>query len=234
MGLSNSMATDHNCLKILSEHHHNLSKIEERQEDTKDTFEKMKKQIIHYQKIIQIFILSALALVSVFSLIIYIQKINLCKAHKILVEKNVALLKLKEHSFAKESEEYKHFTLHEEKQNKLLGKILHIMEDSSIICDSEFSLTKLAVLLQSNHVLVSQLVHQVFKKNFRLFLNEYRVKEAQKLFSEQGAAKYTIESVAHRVGFKSPNAFRHAFKNVTGVAPGFYFKSILEGKKFMQ
>jgi AraC-like DNA-binding protein len=46
------------------------------------------------------------------------------------------------------------------------------------------------------------------------------------LLLEPDATKYTIEYLAERVGFKSPNAFRNAFKDITGVAPNFYFKSL--------
>ena len=108
------------------------------------------------------------------------------------------------------------------------------MEDTSIIFDYEFSLSKLAVLLQCNQVSVSQIINNVLKKNFRLFLNEYRIKEAQKLSSAPDAGKYTIESVANKVGFKSPNAFRHAFKAITGVSPGFYLKSIINNRHKIQ
>jgi len=70
----------------------------------------------------------------------------------------------------------------------------------------------------------------LFKKNFRLFLNEYRIKEAQRLFSVPDAGKYKIEAVGNEVGFKSPNAFRRAFTEITGVSPSFYLNSMLKVK----
>jgi AraC-like DNA-binding protein len=100
------------------------------------------------------------------------------------------------------------------------------MDNTSIICDTEFSVDKLAELVQSNSTYVSQVINNVLKKNFRSFINEYRIKEAQKLFSAPDGTKYTIEAVALQVGFKSRTAFRDTFKEITGVTPNFYLKSL--------
>ncbi|MCL2436111.1 MAG: tetratricopeptide repeat protein [Lentimicrobiaceae bacterium] len=190
--------------------------------------QQIKERTIHYQKNIQFIISSVLLSLCFLILYIYIQKRNLSRAYKILVEKHIKIIELENIATEKQIEEHKSLTLNDEKQNELIERILLIMEDTSIIFDPEFSLAKLAVLLQYNHVSVSQVINNIFKKNFRLFLNEYRIKGAQKLFTAPEAGKYTVESVAHQVGFKSPNAFRHAFKIITGVSPGFYLKSTLE------
>jgi len=109
-----------------------------------------------------------------------------------------------------------------------LHKILTLMEDSSIFCAPDFSVDKLAELVQSNQKYISQVINNVLKKNFRSFLNSYRIREAQLIFSEPDVKRYTIESVALRVGFKSRNAFREAFKEITGVSPNFYLNSMQE------
>jgi len=188
--------------------------------------QQIKENTIYYQRIIWFITLGVLFFMGFLLLLIYVQKRELSRAYKILFKKNIEIIEMNDSSLEKKSEKYKNFVLNDERQSELIEKILLIMEDTSIIFDSEFSLARLAVLLQCNHVSVSQIINNVLKKNFRLFLNEYRIKEAQKMFSAPDAGKYTIESVAHQVGFKSPNAFRHAFKAITGVSPGFYLKSI--------
>ena len=167
-------------------------------------------------------------------LILFVKKLRF--VYKILFEKHIEIIELNKNAPEKKTKKYRNSTFNDEKQSELVEKILLIMEDTSIIFDSEFSLSKLSVLLQCNHVAVSQIINTTFKKNFRLLLNSYRIKEAQKLLSSPDAEKYTIEAVAHSVGFKSPNAFRHAFKNVTGLSPGIYFKSIrqAESKKVIK
>jgi AraC-like DNA-binding protein len=193
--------------------------------------QQMKERTIFYQRIIWIITLVLLLFVSTGLLFIYLQKKRLNKAYKVLFEKNIEIIELQEHSSEKHTEKYKRAILNDDRQSELVERILLIMEDVSIICDTEFSLAKLAVLLQCNHVYVSQIINSAFKKNFRLLLNGYRIKEAQRLFSGSDVEKYTIEYIAKQVGFNSPNAFRSAFREVTGVTPSFYLSSIIENRE---
>jgi AraC-like DNA-binding protein len=186
----------------------------------------IKERTIYYQKIIWIITLSVLLLVTFVLLLIFTQKRRLNKAYKALVEKNIEIINLQKKSLEKHSEKQPKTALANEIQEELIDKILNIMEDVAIICDTAFTINTLASMTQSNHTYVSQVINCVLKKNFRAFLNSYRIREAQRLFSEPEAAKYTIEAVSLQVGFKSRSAFRDAFKEITGVSPGFYLKSM--------
>ena len=115
-----------------------------------------------------------------------------------------------------------------EMQTLLIRRILNIMGDKSIFCDPNFSVGKLAELVNSNQKYVSQVINDSFNINFRSFLNSYRIKEAQLILSQPDAIRFTIESVALRVGFKSRNAFRVVFKKITGVNPNDYYKTMCE------
>jgi len=116
-------------------------------------------------------------------------------------------------------------------KSELINRILAVMDDTSIICDPKFTIYNLAELVNSNQLYVSQVINNDFKKNFRSFLNSYRIKEAQRIFSSSEAEKYTIEHVASKVGFKSRTAFRETFKEITGTSPNVYLKSKKEQKK---
>lgn len=190
--------------------------------------QRIKERTIRYQKIIQFITLCVLLLVSAILLVVFFQKKKLNNAYKSLFEKNLKIVELQEHSQGESPKKYKKSALTDEMQEELMDKILALMEDASIICDPKFSLDKLAELLQSNHAYVSQVINSAMNKNFRSFLNSYRIREAQRLFSEPDAAKYTIESVAQSVGFKSQSSFRDAFKEITGVSPNYYLKSMQE------
>jgi AraC-like DNA-binding protein len=187
--------------------------------------QQIKERTIYYQTVIQIFTLVVLLLVSIILLSNFLQKRKLNKAYKTLFEKNIEIINL-QGSSSEKYQKYKQSALTYAMQNELLNKILIIMEDTSIICDSRFSIDKLAELAQSNQTYVSQVINNALNKNFRSFLNSYRIQEAQRLFSEPDAAKYTIESVALRVGFNSRNTFHNAFAEITGVSPSFYLKSM--------
>jgi len=188
------------------------------------TERQINEQKLYYQRIIWYITLGVLLLVSIVSLIIFFQKRTLNKAYRVLFEKNIRIIELQENS----SEKYKRSTLTDDMHEELLDKILILMEDTSIVCDPKFSIDILAGLVNSNHTYVSQVINNALKKNFRSFINGYRIQEAQRLFSEPDAVKYTIESTALQVGFKSQSAFRDAFKEITGVSPNFYLKSMQE------
>ncbi|MDR2972596.1 MAG: AraC family transcriptional regulator [Bacteroidales bacterium] len=185
----------------------------------------MEKQIkartIFHQKII----LFVLLFTTTILLIVVYQKRNLNKAYKTLFEKNIEIIDLQKSSDKYQNKKQK-TALADDLQEELMDRISNIMEDTLVICDPTFTINKLATMLQSNHTYVSQVINTVFEKNFRSFLNGYRIKEAQRLFSEPNASKYTIEAVSLQVGFKSRSAFREAFKEITGVSPNYYFKKI--------
>jgi len=190
--------------------------------------QQIKERTIHYQNIIELITFAVLLLVSVILLYVFFQKRELNKAYKALFEKNIEIIELQDNSSERGAEKYKKSTLTDSMQDELLDRILFLMETSSIICDSKFTVDKLAELMHSNQFYVSQVINSALKKNFRSLLNSYRIREAQRLFSAPDAAKYTIESVSLRVGFKSQSAFRDAFKEITGVNPNFYLKSVQE------
>jgi len=205
-----------------------LSRVN-RQIDQLVVEQQIKENIIRYQKVIQYIIFAVLILMSMVLVFIFFQNRKLNLAYKVLFEKNVELLAFQENSQEKKSAKKhtkKSRALTQNMQDELLDKILMLMEDTSIVCDPEFSIDKLAELSKSNQKYVSQVINDTLKKNFRTFLGTYRIQEAQRLLADFDATKYTIDSIALKVGYKSPNSFRDAFKEITGVSPSFYLKSI--------
>ena len=182
----------------------------------------IKERTIYYRTIILFFALGVLLFVVVMLVLVFVQKQRLNTAYKALFEKNMEIINLQKHA----PEKYRTSALNFDMQEELLNKILMIMEETSVICDTEFSIDRLVMLTQSNNKYISQVINTMFNKNFRQFLNAYRIREAQRLFSEPDAAKYTIDAIALKVGFKSKSSFYDAFKEITGVSPNFYLKSM--------
>ena len=116
--------------------------------------------------------------------------------------------------------------LSEDEQNDLLKRILDEMENTSIVCRHDFTINKLAENLHSNQKYISYVINRALNKNFRQFLNSYRIKEAQKLFLELDESRFSVNAVAQSVGFKSYSGFYYAFKEITGVTPNYYSNSL--------
>ena len=190
--------------------------------------QQIKEEKIRYHRIFQHILLVVLVLISSVLVLVFFQNKRLNRAYKTLVEKNLRIVELQENSSEMQLEKYQKSALTDEMQNELLKRIYAIMNDKTIICDTELSIEKLADLVESNRAYVSQVINDVLKKNFRTLINEYRIREAQRLFSEVDLSKYTLESIALMTGFKSRSTFNSAFKEVTGVSPGFYLRSMQE------
>jgi len=184
--------------------------------------QQVKAQTIRYQRILRNIILAVLLLISAILTFVLTQHRRLNTAYKKLFDKSVKLVEY-ENMHVKEGRKT---ILTDKVPDKLIAQIYAVMEDTTVVCDPEFTLDKLADLVGSNRVLVSQAINNGLKKNFRTFINEYRVREAQRLFSESETIKYTIEYVAINVGFKSRTSFITAFKETTGVSPGFYLRAL--------
>lgn len=118
------------------------------------------------------------------------------------------------------------YPLKDEDKNNILSAIENVMDDSSVFCNSDFSLEILADMINSNSNYVSQVINDTFGKNFRAYINEYRIKEALRLLSSSEHSRYSIETISEMVGFKSKSTFNKLFLKTTGVTPSFYFKSI--------
>ena len=96
------------------------------------------------------------------------------------------------------------------------------MNNNKNYLNIDYSINTLAKDLDISRSYISQVINELFNRNFSNFLNEYRIKEAKKILSASQGLKYTIESIAEMVGYKSKTAFNNAFKKNVGVTPSFY------------
>lgn len=112
-----------------------------------------------------------------------------------------------------------------EVREKLLADIAGVMEKTLEFCNAEFSLKRLATLVNSNSTYVSRAINEKYHKNFSSFLNSYRVREVcKRLKDQEHYENYTIRAIAESVGYKSQTTFIKAFKEETGMSPSVYQK----------
>ena len=112
-----------------------------------------------------------------------------------------------------------------EVREKLLVDIAGVMENTLEFCNAEFSLKRLATLVNSNSTYVSRAINEKYHKNFSSFLNSYRVREVcKRLKDQEHYENYTIRAIAESVGYKSQTTFIKAFKEETGMSPSVYQK----------
>lgn len=121
-----------------------------------------------------------------------------------------------------EQGKYKGSNLDEETKKQLYAKIRDVMESSAEVFNPDFSIDRLAELSNSKSKAVSQVINELYGHNFKMFVNEYRIKEACKRMNDAQYKQFTIEAMGNGVGFKSRNSFITAFKRFTELTPSDY------------
>ena len=170
------------------------------------------------------FVVSLLVVVA-FLWVIYRQKMQLRHAYAELYSRS------QEYLNGKREADSTHL-LTNDQHKALLRDIDRVMADAEVFCASDFSLNALAQLVGANSRYVSEAINEGYGKNFRTFLNEYRIREAmRRLADTQGYDKLTIKAISESVGYKSQANFIAVFTKVTGMKPSIYQKLAKEHGK---
>ena len=121
--------------------------------------------------------------------------------------------------------------LSKQQQEQLLRRIVQVMSDSTLICNPDFSLERLAHIVDSNRTYVSLVINNTYNKNFKSLLNEYRIREACKRLSDkEHYGNITIQAVYEEVGYTNAASFIRAFKKEMGMNPSVYQKLEEDGR----
>lgn len=115
--------------------------------------------------------------------------------------------------------------LSDEQATRLLEKINNVFEDVSVISHDDFSLAVLAQMVGSNTKYVSMVINETYGKNFKTYLNEFRIREAcRRLTDTEHYGNMTIQAIYQELGYKTAASFINAFRKVNGVTPSQYQK----------
>ena len=120
------------------------------------------------------------------------------------------------------------------KQNDAVEKLLYdfqqLLESEKIYRRQGLDIDTAAKMLNSNRNYLSRAINQTKQQNFVEYINLYRVEEAVEIIREQsrGGNNYTIQAISEMAGFNNRTSFYAAFKQVVGVTPMEYKKTINE------
>ena len=120
-------------------------------------------------------------------------------------------------------EKYSHSNLTDSQRETLVTRIQEIIDTPGIICQQDFTLSRLAKMADSNTTYVSQVINEKYGVAFSNLLGRLRVQEACRRINDmKNYGNLTIEAIAGSVGFKSRSAFINSFKRETGQTPSEY------------
>jgi AraC-like DNA-binding protein len=127
----------------------------------------------------------------------------------------------------RERKKYEKSRISPEQAEKYLKKLLHFMETEKPYLDPNISLHGLSENLMIPDHYMSQIINTKLKLNFYDFINNYRIEEAKRIFTNSKQEHLTVLEVAYEVGFNSKSAFNRAFKKTTHVTPSEFKKNHL-------
>ena len=105
--------------------------------------------------------------------------------------------------------------------NMVYNKVLRYMESCRPFLDSRFSVENLAEAVFSNKVYLSKAINYYSGRNFKQFINYYRVLYATELMKKDRHLKVT--ELALKCGFNSVVTFNAAFKLNMNMTPSSYY-----------
>jgi AraC-like DNA-binding protein len=102
---------------------------------------------------------------------------------------------------------------------RIRQELVRLMDEQKPYLDVNFSMGDLCTMLNQSRRKVTYVINDVMEKNFYGIINDYRVKEALDLLSQEKTKNLKMEVVAEMVGFQSKSSFYACFKKYTGQTP---------------
>lgn len=156
-------------------------------------------------------------LFSVFLLLYYKDKINKAEATSYFTNEETDDL-IQENIEEPSEEELARY-------NDLFEKIEKIIKEEGHFTQSDFNLSKLSALLNTNNVYVSKAIKQNGYPNFITYLNTCRVNNFKQLISENDLRKVTLMYLYTASGFSNQSTFNRVFKQIEEITPSEYIQT---------
>lgn len=114
----------------------------------------------------------------------------------------------------------------EEGDRLVFSQVEKIILEKALFKDANLTLDSLAGETGFNKYYLSVILNRCTQKNFNTYINEFRVKEAIRMFSDPVHDNITIEGVAFESGFTDRKNFYRVFKKLTGLSPSEFRNNI--------
>jgi len=126
-----------------------------------------------------------------------------------------------------EKEKYSNSGLTEQSAKELKEKLTLLMEKDKVYLKSDLKLIDLAIAVNESKHHVSQVINDELNTSFSFFVNEYRIKQSQKLLEDK-SQHLNMFGIARESGFNNKTTFSLAFKRHTGLTPSSYKEKNLQ------
>ncbi len=121
----------------------------------------------------------------------------------------------------KELLRYHNSNLSDKDIDEINRKMIAVLSEKKLYIEADLSLQKLAKIIDTLPNYLSQVINVKHDKNFREYINTYRIEFAKKMLIN---TRLKIEAVAFDSGFNTISTFNIAFKKETGITPSQFRK----------
>ena len=117
---------------------------------------------------------------------------------------------------------YKNSSLNSKDVDEYKLRIIHAMEEDKVFANPNLSLQLFSDTVNIPKHYISEILSSHLHTNFQDFVNEYRVEEFIKLYSNPDNDHFSVLGIATSVGFKNKATFNTNFKKLKGISPTEY------------
>jgi AraC-like DNA-binding protein len=110
---------------------------------------------------------------------------------------------------------------------QVITSLTNAMEMDKIYLNPSLNLAVMSVATGFSAKTISSVLNQHLQTSFNEFINGYRVEAFKEKIGQPGMEQLTIAGVAAECGFNSQATFQRTFKEITGIAPSVYRKSVV-------
>ncbi|MEP5935499.1 MAG: helix-turn-helix domain-containing protein [Winogradskyella arenosi] len=104
---------------------------------------------------------------------------------------------------------------------------LNKLEEQYYFLRQDCNSYNVAKKIKTNTSYLSKVINSHYQKNFNSYINDLRINYVVlKLKNDNRFRKFSIQSIAEEVGYKSADSFTKYFKKQTGLNPSFYIKKL--------
>lgn len=114
---------------------------------------------------------------------------------------------------------YRNTRLKESDKSEFLQRLETYMKEKKPYLNPDITLEFLAREISVNPRILSQIINETYKKNFKGYILEYRIRESMKILADSRHSRLTVLEVLYQVGFNSKSAFNNQFKLYTHQTP---------------
>lgn len=118
-------------------------------------------------------------------------------------------------------EKYKKTSVNEDIKHKYRQTLIDFMDTKKPYLKPEITLEEVAKDMSVNSRILSQIINESFRNNFKCYINEFRIRESLRQLNDTGNKK-TILEILFDSGFNSKSVFYTEFKKRTGLTPQEY------------